>query len=654
MAKGIMQSMRSTILILLLLLPLAGLAQPVDRWHDQRALFQQAWRDAGSGNTDALERALAQLPDYPLAPYLRFEWLRQNAGRVDPAEIAAFLQQHRDWSFADRLEQHWLNRLAAGGKLDTLLQHGAAARKVETRCRLERARLERGITDGLSDRVRELWLAPESRPSACDSLFSWWRSQGEPDFDTAWQRFGLAMDAGETRLAGYLKRYLPAQETGLADGWIEMQARPVAVLARARSWPDRELARRILAWGLYRLAERDWQRAAELHDTLSARFSFTDDEIGPARRRIALFQAVDLNPGAIERIDALGSHSRDPQLLEWRARVALANQRWETVIETVARMPESLYGQNRWRYWRARALESLGRSEATTVFANLARESDYYGFLAAARLGRSLQLCSRELVPDGARQRALYEMPEFDRALELRRAGLDWHARWTWQRHIAPLEPALLEQASLAASAIGWYDRAITTLTAAGALNAYRWRFPLLERERILAETTRHGVNPAFALGMMRAESAMQSDARSPADARGLLQLIDGTARAVARRHAIPYSGAADLYRPDRNIALGVAHLGELYKRFNGDWTRVAAAYNAGIRNAERWDGERSGLPADIWIETLSFHETRDYIPRVLAFATIYEWQLGRAPSLMAESLLDDPPTQSEFACSKR
>ncbi|NCO18877.1 MAG: lytic transglycosylase domain-containing protein, partial [Gammaproteobacteria bacterium] len=49
-----------------------------------------------------------------------------------------------------------------------------------------------------------------------------------------------------------------------------------------------------------------------------------------------------------------------------------------------------------------------------------------------------------------------------------------------------------------------------------------------------------------------------------------------------------------------------------------------------------------------------SFHETRDYIPRVLAFATIYEWQLGRAPSLMAESLLDDPPTQSEFACSKR
>lgn len=652
MAKGIMQFMRFLVSVLLLVLPLALPAQPVDPWHDQRSLFEQAWRDAGRGDSAALETARARIPDYPLAPYLRYEWLRQNADRVDPAEMATFLQQHRDWSFADGLEQHWLNRLAAGNRLDALLQYGSPARNAETRCRLERARLDRGQSDGLAERVRELWLAAESRPRACDPLFAWWRGQGHPDAETAWQRFALAMDAGDTRLASYLKRYLPNPEHALADGWIEMQLRPVAALGRARSWPDRERARRIMAWGLYQLAGRDWERAAELHDALAARFSFTEDEIGPARRRIALFQAVDLDPGAVERIDALGPAGADPQLLEWRARVALANQRWETVIETVARMPESLYQQNKWRYWRARALESLGHGEAATVFSNLAGEADYYGFLAAARLGRPLHLCSRELTPDGALQRALYQMPEFTRALELRRTGLDWHARWTWNRHIAVLEPELLEQAALAASAIGWYDRAITTLAAAGALNAYRWRFPLLERERIIAEAGRHGVDPAFALGLMRAESAMQADARSPADARGLLQLIDSTARAAARRQGIPYSGPGDLYRPDRNIALGVAHLGELHTRFGGDWTRVAAAYNAGIRNAERWHDERAGLPTDIWIETLSFHETRDYIPRVLAFATIYEWQLERAPIVLAESVLGAPAADPGFACA--
>jgi soluble lytic murein transglycosylase len=106
-----------------------------------------------------------------------------------------------------------------------------------------------------------------------------------------------------------------------------------------------------------------------------------------------------------------------------------------------------------------------------------------------------------------------------------------------------------------------------------------------------------------------------------------------------------------DLYEPERNIALGVAHLGELQERFDGDWTLVAAAYNAGAGNAERWQRERPDLPRDIWIETLPFFETRDYIPRVLAFATIYEWQLGESPSVLADNLLGQTSEEAAFAC---
>jgi soluble lytic murein transglycosylase len=143
----------------------------------------------------------------------------------------------------------------------------------------------------------------------------------------------------------------------------------------------------------------------------------------------------------------------------------------------------------------------------------------------------------------------------------------------------------------------------------------------------------------------------MQPDARSPAGARGLLQLMDGTARGVARRHGLAYSGPSDLYRPERNITLGTTHLGELDERFDGDWTLIAAAYNAGIRNAERWQRARPNLPRDIWIETLPFFETRDYIPRVLAFATIYEWKLGDEARVLAANVLDDGPRATGFAC---
>jgi len=119
----------------------------------------------------------------------------------------------------------------------------------------------------------------------------------------------------------------------------------------------------------------------------------------------------------------------------------------------------------------------------------------------------------------------------------------------------------------------------------------------------------------------------------------------------VARRFGLPYRGPGDLYDAARNIALGVAHLGELGERFDGDLTRVAAAYNAGPAAAERWQQARRGLPADIWIETLPFYETRDYVPRVLAFATVYEWQLGRSPEVLARHVLGRSQSDAAFAC---
>ncbi|GAB4175260.1 MAG: transglycosylase SLT domain-containing protein [Wenzhouxiangellaceae bacterium] len=644
--------MRTLLIPMLLLAGGLAFAQPADPWTEQRAVFVEAWQAAARGRSEALSEALLRIPDYPLAPYLRYEWIRQRLDQVDPDEVARFIADHRDWSFADPLEQAWLDRLARSGRTEALLRYGQAARRAATRCVLERARLEAGDTDGLEQRVRELWLAPQSQPSACDPLFAWWRARGNPDVDTAWQRLGLAIEAGQTPLARYLLRYLPQTERFLAEGWIEMQRRPASALAAARHWPDRERARRIVAWGLARLAASDWARAAELEAGLRGHFSFHAEEIDAARRRIALFRAVDLDPGAIETIDAIADAGTHPQLLEWRARVALATGRWDQVLETIHRMPENLYSEHRWRYWRARALEALGRAgDAALVYRNLALESDYWSFLASVRSGRPLALCNRELKPDAVVQRALYRMPAFVRALELKRAGLDWHARWTWMRHVQPLPPESLEQAALVAASIGWHDRAIAALGAAGARDAYLWRFPVVERERVLETAARYGIDPALVFGIMRAESAMQADARSSADARGLLQLIPPTARAVARRNGLAYSGPADLYLPEQNIVLGIAHLAELAERFSGDPIRIIAAYNAGSRHVDRWDEKRATLPPDVWIETLSFHETRSYVPSVLAFATIYEWQLDRTPALLARAMRVDRATHLAFAC---
>jgi len=626
-------------------------AQPVDEHTQARAVFEKAWAQAGRGNRQALAEAIESIPDYPLTPYLRFEHKRQTLGRQSGPEMERFLAKYRNWSFAGHLERNWLKSLARAGDDEALLRYGSRSEDAEIRCRIERARLQRGEIDGVERRTRELWLSPVSQPKACDPLFGWWRRQGNPDGDTAWRRFGMAIKAGEFGLAQYLKRYLARADGTLADGWLRIARRPANGLAAAADWSDVKQARQLIAWGLQRLARDDWQRADNIYRRLASRFSFTTDEIGPALRQIALFRAVDLDADAIEAIDALDARWIDQQMLEWRLRAALANNQWREVIDSILRMPARQQLRERWRYWRARALAELGRPEAGLMYATLATESDYYGFLAALRANQPLTLCSRELEADGEVQRRLLRDAEFARALELYRAGLAWHARWTFERVSRRLSAREQRQAALLASALGWHDRAIVSLGRSGAMHAYPWRFPIIQRERIALNANRQNVAPALVMGLMRAESAMQADARSPAGARGLLQLMNATARNVARRNGIAYDGASDLYKPGRNIALGVAHLGELQRRFDGDWTLVAAAYNAGMGNAERWQRERPDLDRDIWIETLPFFETRDYIPRVLAFATIYEWQLGEPPSILAENLLGPAPGDTAFVC---
>lgn len=631
-------SLRSRIFGVLVLLALS-LTGPVTANLDldaQRERFREGWAAAARGDQSATLDAIRDLGDYPLKPYLEFELLRQRIDRVPEGVMEQFLARYRDWSFASRLEQQWLRSLARVGDYEALRRHGAASEDAIVRCHLARADLADGRLEGLVERTTELWRVGHSQPEDCDLLFDWWRSNNHLTAEIAWQRFGLAMEEGHVDLARYLRRNLDADRDYWAERWLAIEARPWPTLRQARQWIDHPQSRQLLTSTLRGLAGSDWERARDAWGLLEPHFSWTEAQRAGIERQLALFQAVALDPDAVAVIDALPTGQLDQQMLEWRARAAMAHGHWQDVLASIEAMSLREQARDRWRYWRGRALAALQRPEALLAYASLAAEANYYGFLAAQALGQDLQLCSEELHADAEVQRRLMRDAEFERALELHRAGLIWHARWTWFRVTRRLGQAELHQAALLAAGQGWHDRAIHALGNAGTLQAYPWRFPLIERARVLNEAGRNGVDPALVYGLMRAESALQPDALSPAGARGLLQLMPGTASQVARRHGLRYGGRQDLMQPSINIPLGVAHLSELQDQFNGDWIHVAAAYNAGAGAVRRWLDSRPFTEADVWLETLPFYETRDYVPRVLAFATIYEWQLGRDPQLLA------------------
>ena len=160
-------------------------------------------------------------------------------------------------------------------------------------------------------------------------------------------------------------------------------------------------------------------------------------------------------------------------------------------------------------------------------------------------------------------------------------------------------------------------------------MNLYEWRFPLLWEADITNAASLNQLDPAWIYGTMRSESAMQVNARSSANALGLMQVTPGTGRQVAKKHGLPWSGIAQLRTVSGNLPIGSAYMRDLLQEYRQNPVLASGAYNAGPRAVQRWLDTRPSGEASIWIETLPYFETRDYIPRVLAFTTIYDWRLG-------------------------
>ncbi len=597
----------------------------------QRADFAAAWNAAREGRRGDFEARLPGLEGYLLYPYLQYEDLRFRRAQAPVDEMAAFLAAHADWAFADGLETAWLRALGERGRWDALRRHGAESKDTEVRCHVARARIRAGDTDGLLAEARALWAVGKSQPDACDPVFEWLRREGGINSGLAWERIARAMEARERRLTRYVARYLDPEDRAWADRWYEQDRGGYRQLAAARAWPDDAKARQIAAFGLRRLARNDPDRAWAAWESLDEAFDWSAAERGGVLAELALWSAVGRAPDTASRMAAVPAEFRDGRLYEWWARFDIARGDWAALERTLAAMPKEQGDDGRWRYWRARALlENGGADEGRALLSSLASEATFFGFLAADAVEQPYSICPLEPSVDAAALSAVAARAGFERALELRRAGIEGWARREWNRATRGLDRDGLRAAAALATREGWPDRAIAALGDSGDLRWYAWRFPDMYGEAVASQSQRLDLDDAWVRGLMRSESALAADAVSPVGARGLMQLMPDTAKQLARRHQLTYGGVEQLMQPGDNILFGTTYLRELLDRFDGNPVLAAAAYNAGPRAVERWLAEDRPTDPVAWIETLPYFETRDYVPRVLAFATLYDWRLNR------------------------
>ena len=139
------------------------------------------------------------------------------------------------------------------------------------------------------------------------------------------------------------------------------------------------------------------------------------------------------------------------------------------------------------------------------------------------------------------------------------------------------------------------------------------------------------GANPYLVNAVIRAESAFDHRAISPAGARGLMQLMPATGRRLARKHKVRIKSVSDLFDPEINTRLGARHLGALIREFGGALVPAIASYNAGRLPVKRWWSAGRNKPIEIFIEEIPYQETKNYVKRVLGYYHEYKRIYGEA-----------------------
>lgn len=594
----------------------------------QGQTFYQAWEAARTGDRARFHQLMAGLQDYLLYPYLQYEDLRFRRSTVAGEEMNAFLQAHEDWPFTPALRKTWLVTLGKNSRWDTLLQYAGDSDDTEIQCYVAQARIQRGQTDGLLPVAQKLWTVGKSQPDACDPVFNWLKKEHGISSDLAWERIRLAMEAREPRLTLYLARYVDAGDQVWVRRWQDQERGGYYRLNQARQWSDQAKGRTIASYGLRHLARSNADRAAEIYADLDGRFTWPEEVRGGILREIALWSAVEGAKDTAARVRAVPETYRDDKLYEWWARYELARENWAEVVLVIAGMSDTLKQDARWRYWDARARLQVGDTDyPMDLLRELSLEASYYGFLSADLLDLPYSICPQQPDVSQAEVDSLRQQAGIRRALELHRLGIRNWSRSEWQMAVRGLDRDGLRRAAALAVEQNWPDMAIFALGNSGDLRWYDWRFPIEYSSLVDPYAQSLKIDPSWVLGLMRSESAMAVDARSSAGALGLMQIMPDTAQRLSKRHGIPYSGSQSLVQPKQNIQFGTAYLRDLLDRFEQNPVLATGAYNAGPGAVDRWLKSQTATDPTIWIETLPFYETRDYIPRVLAFSAIYDWR---------------------------
>ena len=606
----------------------------------QQMLFWEAKKALEEGDDIRFGRYASRLRDDPLYPYLLYWQLKKRLPQQLPLSIEAFLQRYADLPLAPLLRTSWLHYLAGQRRWQDYLAFYQESDDTQLRCHYHYAQAETGNLQAAWEGARALWLVGHSQDEACDGLFAAWQKAGGIDDELRWRRIGLAMENGNTALARHLAKPLAEDDRNRVRLWQKAYDNPAFLRTGKPLQADNEKNRSIIFHTLKHHANLAPLDTASLWRELESRYAFSTEQRTAIVRAIAIGLSHVRDARSLEWFLRLPVAARDPEVCRWALRTALRHRLWGSALAWLEVMPE---GENRSSmsvYWRGRIYEAMGFPDTARHFYQaVSREQGYYGFLAADRLGLPYNLDNDPLQISDAALERVSAQAGMVRARELYQLGLVSTARREWDHAVTKMGREEMLAAGKLAEEMGWHDRALLTLAKADHFDDLSIRFPLSYNATVSREAKQRDLDPAWVYAVVRQESAMMPNVQSPVGALGLMQLMPQTGRAIARQLQVEQPGQRQLLKPETNIRFGSYYLRQVLQEFNQNPVLATAAYNAGPQRIKKWYPKSGEMDADIWVDTIPYNETRDYVRMVMAYAVFYDQRLNQPIKRLSERM---------------
>lgn len=286
-------------------------------------------------------------------------------------------------------------------------------------------------------------------------------------------------------------------------------------------------------------------------------------------------------------------------------------------------------------YWQGRAAEALGDPTAVSYYSQAAQYPNvYYGQLAAEHIGQGFAYTNLPAEDDSFAMSLEFESRELVRAMRMIGETQNERVFTQFSFHLDDIlqAPGELSLLSKLARDYGYMKPSVRAAKQAGRLDTMLTESGYPKPEIITSLPAKFDI--PFVLAIARQESEFNPKAASGAQAYGMMQMINATARSTARKAKIPYRKAWLTSDPEYAAKLGSHHLHDLLRRFDGSYIMAAAAYNAGPHRVKTWNkaygDPRLGQidPID-WLESLPFSETRNYVQRVMENMEVYRARLN-------------------------